>query len=185
MKFVRPLLILGTFGLGVVLLASGIYMVVSGMHARSDVKDGITQENLVVPDPHVLLTYPGAHAPDGVEVPTVVIDTASEAEAQAQVIRTHVLGITDGKTYSEMDREDPNRETYLNALTLESALHQAQIGFETTRLVMGLGAIIIVLGAGTIFLGAPLAFFATAEKRERETSPERSAAAGQLALSGE
>jgi hypothetical protein len=83
-----------------------------------------------------------------------------------------------------MDREDPNRDTYLNALTLESALHQAQIGFETTRLVMGLGAIIIVLGAGTIVLGTPLAYFATAAKRERETAPERSAATAQWALSG-
>ncbi len=185
MKFVRLFLVLGTLGLGAVLLASGVYMMVSGMHARSDVKDGITQENLVVADPHVLLTYPGAHAPDGVEVPTVVIDTASEAEAQAQVIRTHVLGITDGKTYAEMDRDDPNRDTYLNALTLESALHQAQIGFETTRLVIGLGAIVVVLGAGTIVLGAPLAYFATAAKRERETSTERSAAKGRLALSEE
>lgn len=185
MKLIRPFLILGTLGLGVALLVSGIYMVTSGMHARSDVKDGITQENLVVPDPQVLLTYPGAHAPDGVEVPTVVVDTASEAEAQAQVIRTHVLGITDGKTYAEMDRDDPNRETYLNALTLESALHQAQIGFETTRLVIGLGAIVIVLGAGTIVLGAPLAYFATASKRERETAPQRSAATGRLALSEE
>jgi hypothetical protein len=185
MKFVRAFLVLGTLGLGVVMLASGIYMMVSGMHARSDVKDGITQENLVVPDPHILLTYPGAHAPDGVEVPTVVIDTASEAEAQAQVIRTHVLGITDGKTYSEMARDDPNRDTYLNALTLESALHQAQIGFETTRLVTGLGLLIAVLGAGTIFFAAPLAYFATAAKRERETSAELSPATGRLALSEE
>lgn len=185
MKFVRPLLVLGTLSLGVVLLVSGVYMMVSGMHARSDVKEGITGENLVVPDPQVLLTYPGAHAPDGVEVPNVLIDTAAEADAQAHVIRTHVLDQTDGKTYSEMERDDPNRDLYLHALTLESALHQAQIGFETTRLVTGLGVLVIVLGAGTVVLGAPLAYFATAEKRERETSTERSAATGRLALSGE
>jgi len=65
---------------------------------------------------------------------------------------------TDGKTYGEMDRDDPNRDLYLNALTLQSALHQAHISFEITRLVTGLGAIIIVLGVGTLVLGVPLAY---------------------------
>lgn len=158
MRFIRPFLLLGTLGLGVVLLVSGVFMVISGMNTRSDVKDGVSNERLVVPDPQVLLTYPGARAPEGVEVPEVLIDTADEAHAQAQVIRTHVLEQTDGKTYGEMDRDDPNRDLYLDALTLQSALHQAHISFEITRLVIGLGAIIIVLGVGTLVLGVPLAY---------------------------
>jgi hypothetical protein len=158
MRFIPQFLLFGTLGLGVVLLVSGVFMVISGMNTRSDVKDGVTDERLVVPDPQVLLTYPGARAPEGVEVPEVLIDTADEAHAQAQVIRIHVLELTDGKTYGEMDRDDPNRDLYLNALTLQSALHQAHISFEITRLVTGLGAIVIVLGVGTLVLGAPLAY---------------------------
>jgi len=158
MRFIPQFLLLGTLVLGVVLLVSGVFMVISGMNTRSDVKDGVTDERLVVPDPQVLLTYPGARAPEGVEVPEVLIDTADEAHAQAQVIRTHVLELTDGKTYGEMDRDDPNRDLYLNALTLQSALHQAHISFEITRLVTGLGAIVIVLGVGTLVLGVPLAY---------------------------
>jgi hypothetical protein len=183
MKFARLALLLGTLSLGVVLVVSGIYMVVSGMNTRSDIKDAVTDERLVVPDPQVLLTYPGARAPEGVEVPEVLIDTPGEADAQAQVIRTHVLGITGGQTYAEMDREDPNRATYLDSLTLQSALHQAYIGFEITRLVTGLGALVIVLGVGTVGLGVPVAYLATNPKRERETSTEESAAtARKLAL---
>jgi hypothetical protein len=49
-------------------------------------------------------------------------------------------------------------DVYLNALTLQSALHQAHIRFEITRLVIGLGAIIIVLGVGTLLLGVPPAY---------------------------
>jgi hypothetical protein len=183
MKFGRLALIFGTLVLGVIFVVSGIYMVTSGLNTRSDIKDALTDERLNVPDPQVLLTYPGARAPEGVEVPEVLIDTADEADAQAQVIRTHVLEITDGQTYAEMDRDDPNRDTYLNALTLQSALHQAYISFEITRLVIGLGALVIVLGAGTIGLGVPLAYLATNPKRERETSTEESpAAARKLAL---
>jgi hypothetical protein len=182
MKFGRLALILGTLSLGIVLVVSGIYMVVSGMNTRSDVKDGVTNERLVVQDPNVLLTYPGARAPEGVEVPEVLIDTGDEALAQSEVIRTHVLETTGGLTYGEMDRDDPNRDTYLTALTLQSALRQAHIGFEITRLVIGIGALVIVLGAGTIGLGVPLAYLVTNPKRERETSTEESGAARRLAL---
>jgi hypothetical protein len=112
----------------------------------------LVDERLEVQDPMILLTFEGARAPEGVEVPTVLIDTAIEADAQARVIRTQTLSSTDGKTYSEMDREDPGRQLYITSLTLQNSLHQAHIGLELSRLVLALTG----LGLGILVLWLPV-----------------------------
>ena len=78
------------------------------------------------------------------------------ADAQARVIRVHTLVITGGKTYSEMDREDPARATYISSLTLQTTLHQAHLGMEITNLVMGIGAAFAGFGAYVLVLGLPM-----------------------------
>ena len=45
--------------------------------------------------------------------------------AQADVIGLHALGITDGRTFAEMDREDPLRPVYLQSVTLRTSLMSA------------------------------------------------------------
>lgn len=142
--------------LGIAFLAGGLFTLWQGIHTRGELVESLMAENLEVSDPAVLLTYEGARAPEGVEVPTVMIDTAMEAHNQAQVIRTHTIGITGGKTYSEMDREDPARATYVTSLTLQTSLHLAHIGLELSRFVLGVGAAFTGLGLGILVLGLPL-----------------------------
>ena len=164
MNIKRWYLLLGTLGLGLVLFASGLVMVTAGMHTRTELRDELVKEKLMVSDPAILLTYPDAQAPEGVEVPKVLIDTAKEAELQATVIQTHVLKSTGGKTYSELPRDDPNRALYLAAVTLRTALHQAHIGFEITNLVMGIGVLFAALGGAILAFGVPAVHWCT--KRE-------------------
>src|SRR5262245_2508353 len=116
-------------GLSAILIVAGVTFAVIGWQARSEVQSTLAAERLTVPDPRILLTYEHATAPEGVTVPTVLIDTPELAVAEANVIQTHVMGITGGKTYAEMDREDPARATYLNAVTLRSSLMQARLAF--------------------------------------------------------
>ena len=141
-------------GFAAVFIVAGLVMGAVGFTARGEVTQALVDERLKVPNPQVLLTYPGARAPEGVEVPTVLIDTPELAVAQAKVIQTHTLAITGGKTYSEMDREDPARATSLTAVTLRSALMQARLGFDISLLVMGLGALFVLSGTaiGVIYL---------------------------------
>ena len=96
------------------------------------------------------------NAPEGVEIAEVVIDSAMEAYYQAQVIRTHTLNITKGKTYAELDREDPGRALYITSLTLQNSLYMAHMGLEITRLIAGLGVAFVGLGAGVLIFGLPL-----------------------------
>ena len=146
----------GTAALGIAFLLGGALMIYQGNHTSNEAIESLRAEKLEVQDPEILLTYENARAPEGVEVPTVVIDTAMEADAQARVIRVHTLSSTGGLTYSEMGREDPGRELYLTSLTLQSTLHLAHASLEITRLVLGIGSAFAGLGFFIIFLGLPL-----------------------------
>lgn len=145
----------GVVALGLAFLAGGLGLMGLGWHTRAEVTQDLVNEHLVVPDPQILLTYPDARAPEGVSVPTVTIDTAMEAHYQALVIRTHTLAATGGKTYSEMERDDPNRALYVTSLTLQDSLHLAHVSLEVTTLVLGIGLAFSGLGLGTLFLGVP------------------------------
>jgi F0F1-type ATP synthase membrane subunit c/vacuolar-type H+-ATPase subunit K len=142
--------------LGAAFIVGGLVMAYLGYEARQTVVQSLLDENLTVSDPQVLLTYEGARAPEGVEVPQVVIDDAAEARAQALVIREHTLTRTEGKTYSQMDREDPNRAFYLDSLVLQSSLNQAYASIQLSLLVIGVGVAFAGLGSGALVFGLPL-----------------------------
>jgi hypothetical protein len=141
---------------GVAFLLGGLTTIYLAMHQRAHIVEDLRNERLEVSDPAILLTYEGARAPEGVEVPTVLIDTSAEADAQARVIRTHTMSSTGGLTYSEMDREDPNRALYITSITLQGALHQAHLGLELTLFIAGVGLALTGIGAGTLVIGLPL-----------------------------
>jgi hypothetical protein len=152
----KQLFIWGTVALGVAFLVAGGLLVWLGLHQQEHVVTDLRNENLTVEDPRILLTYEGARAPEDADVPLVVIDTSELADAQARVIRTHTLAITGGKTYSEMDREDPARATYITSLTLQTTLHQAHLGLEITNFVIGIGVAFAGFGAYVLVLGLPM-----------------------------
>lgn len=70
-----------------------------------------------------------------------------EAYCQAQIIDKHALKATGGKTYSELDREDPKRPTAMNGALLQSALYTSVVSFGVAAMAMGLGAILVLVGA--------------------------------------
>jgi hypothetical protein len=146
----------GTIALGAAFLIAGGLLVWLGFHQQDHIIHDLHNENLTVQDPRILLTYEGARAPEGVEVPMVTIDNAALADAQARVIRVHTLNSTGGLTYSEMDREDPNRALYITSMTLQTSLHQAHLGLELTTLVMGIGVAFAGFGAYVLVLGLPM-----------------------------
>lgn len=152
----KQVFIWGTVALGAAFLIAGLALVYAGLHTQDEVVGRLREERLEVEDPAILLTYEGARAPEGVEVPLVLIDTSAEADAQAMVIHEHTMAITGGKTYSEMDREDPARATYITSVTLQGALHQAHVSLELTLFVIGVGVAFTGLGLYTLVLGLPL-----------------------------
>jgi hypothetical protein len=88
------------------------------------------------------------------------------------VIWKHVLEQTGGKTYAELDRDDPLRATYLQSVTLRTALMESYLAFKVADLVMGIGLIVALLGASQIVLGGFLGIvFRSRDENPRAIAP--------------
>jgi hypothetical protein len=154
---------------GVIFVISGAVMLWQGAAARSDVREGLQEENITTSSDATLF---------GVEA-GIPVDNATTAKAQADVIHFHSLGgedkqVVDGKIvggtpYSGMARDDPARATYLDGVALRSALMLAYTGFKVSDLVMGLGAAFVLVGLSTAGLLGPALYWAprTATEAER------------------
>jgi hypothetical protein len=70
------------------------------------------------------------------------------AYAQAGVIDRHALDMTGGLTYAELDREDPLRETAMNASFLQASLFTSVLAFGVSAMAMGMGVLFVLIGLG-------------------------------------
>jgi hypothetical protein len=139
MKLVTRWSWLGAIAFGIVLIGSGGYMVSEGRSAHDDVRTALADERIITSEDS--------------EIPLAEVDSAETAKAQADIIRQHALATTGGKTYAELDRNDPARATYLNSVTLRTALMESYLAFKVADLVVGVGIIVALLGASHIVLG--------------------------------
>lgn len=120
-------------------VAAGGYTMFRGFDARDQVRAQLAAENITTPE--------------DASIPNVPVNSAETAMAQADIIQVHTLEATGGKTYAEMDREDPLREVAFNGSALRTALMSAVLAFNTATLVIGIGAFIASIGAlGLILL---------------------------------
>jgi hypothetical protein len=139
MKTVARWAWLGAVVFGILLAGAGLFMVRQGRMAHDDVRDTLSSERIVTAE--------------DAGVPAAPVTGPEEAKAQADVIREHVLTITGGKTYAELARDDPNRNTYLQSVTLRTALMESYLAFKISDLVVGVGAIVVLLGLSHVVLG--------------------------------
>ncbi|HLG11501.1 MAG TPA: aromatic ring-opening dioxygenase LigA [Dehalococcoidia bacterium] len=140
MKLITKWAWVGAIAFGFVLMASGGFMMYEGRTAHNEVRDTLADERIITSE--------------DAGIPLAEVDSAAEAKAQADVIRVHILETTGGKTYAELDRSDPNRATYLNSVTLRTALMESYLAFKVSDLVVGMGAIVVLLGLSHVALGA-------------------------------
>ncbi len=68
------------------------------------------------------------------------------AYCEAMIIETHAVEATGGKTYAELDREDPLRQTAMTGSFLRASLFTAVVAFGVSALVIGLGVLFILVG---------------------------------------
>ncbi|TXK19705.1 aromatic ring-opening dioxygenase LigA [Homoserinibacter sp. GY 40078] len=69
------------------------------------------------------------------------------AYIQADIIQTHTLEMSEGKTYAELDRDDPMRATVMNASFLRASLFTSVVSFGVAALAAGIGVLSIFFGA--------------------------------------
>ena len=159
----RKLFQYGGIAASIVLIAFGIGAIYMGVDGRSYVRDNLAAEQIVgTPDS----TIPGQK-----------VDTGSEAQAFAAVIRKHTLEATGGQTYAQMGRfldangkptndenaaainpqtkkpvENGLRNMWVNETALATALNTAYFAESVATFAIVMGFALLLAGGGFLVL---------------------------------
>jgi hypothetical protein len=137
---------------GWITIAAAIIMIVAGVATWFTVQTQLADEKITVSEDAAFGAGQQVRGP-------------LTAYAQAEVIEKHTLEATGGKTYAELDREDPLRETAMTSSFLRSSLFTSVVAFGVAALVVGLGIVFIFIGLALVSVGGRL------KSAEREPQP--------------
>jgi hypothetical protein len=176
----------GGIAASAVLIAFGIGAVVTGFNGRDQVRSELAREQIV-------------GTPDST-IPGQLVDTGSEAQAFAKIMRHHTLEATGGQTYSQMGQyldasgkptsdkakaatdpttkklvANPARQIWVTETALTTALNTAFFAESVATFAIVMGFALLLSGVG--FLILTLKALAPAEAR----APRRSRAATAVA----
>lgn len=68
------------------------------------------------------------------------------AYCQADIIDQHTLNITGGKTYAELERDDPNRAVAMDSAFLQASLFTSVVAFGVAAMAFVLGIVLALIG---------------------------------------
>lgn len=112
----------------------GILLVLGGIGTWTLVSSTLADQNITTPEDALL--------------PNREVRGPLTAYAQAKIIEEHALEATGGQTYAELDREDPRRETAMNASFLQASLFTSILAFGVAAMAIGMGLLFILIGLG-------------------------------------
>jgi hypothetical protein len=125
---------------GIVGIVIGALMVIGGVAAWFGISSELAQEKITVSEDAAFMQG----AP--------VVDPLT-AWAQAEVIQQHALDATGGKTYAELDQDDPLRDVAASSSYLRTSLFTSIVAFGVALLAAGTGVIAILYGWSLVTLG--------------------------------
>jgi hypothetical protein len=178
----NKLFVLGGIVASVVLFAFGTASVVVGYQGRQEVRDTLAEENIV--------------GPEDSTIPGQLVDTGSEARAQADIMREHMLETSQGLTYAEMGRfatpdgdpkgtndatlasKDANGKPVANAVrnqwvtetSLATALNTAYFAEQVGVFAIVMGVALVLTGAGFTVLTVGTLWHTTRETERKTTA---------------
>ncbi len=112
----------------------GVLLIIGGIGTWTMVSSTLAEQRITTPEDACL--------------PESEVDGPFTAYCQATVIQKHALNATDGKTYAELDREDPLRNTAMNASFLQASLFTSVLAFGVAAMAAGMGVIFVLIGLG-------------------------------------
>ena len=121
--------------IAILLYISGIVLVVAGAFTWYTVSDQLAAEKITVSDDASCQAGQSVNGP-------------LEAYCQAEIINHHALEATGGKTYAELDREDPLRATAQSASFLRASLFTSVVAFGVAAFAVGMGVLSLLIGLG-------------------------------------
>ena len=143
---------------GIFAIVGGVIMIIAGVVTYFEVQEQLKDEKIVVSD-------------DAENFAGEPVDGPLTAYAEAEVIKKHALESSGGKTYAELDRDDPTRATVQSASFLRASLFTSVVAFGVAILVVGLGILFILVGLAVLALDGKVKRLATAGPSPVTTSP--------------
>ena len=164
----------------VILIAFGVGSIVVGINGRDRVQSDLAREQIVgTPDS----TIPGQK-----------VDTGSEAEAFANVMRKHTLEATGGQTYAQMGRfldkagkptndekaaaihdgkavDNPARQIWVTETALTTALNTSYFAESVATFAIVMGAALLLVGIGFLVVIVRLLIPARTRKPSMAAAP--------------
>ncbi|GAA0800959.1 aromatic ring-opening dioxygenase LigA [Spirilliplanes yamanashiensis] len=119
--------------LGLLVILAGAVMLLAGATTWTMIRDQLADEKITV-------------AEDARWFGGDVVDGPLTAYAQADIINHHAMEASGGRTYAELDREDPVRATMMNASFLRASLFTSVLAFGVSAMAMGLGLVLVLIG---------------------------------------
>lgn len=123
----------------IVLMVAGAAMMVGGLVSYTMVSTTLAEERITVSEDACL---------GGSEVAGPFT-----AYCEAMIIEQHALDATGGKTYAELDREDPLRAVAMNGSFLRASLFTSVVAFGVSAMAAGIGLLFILVGVVIRSLG--------------------------------
>jgi hypothetical protein len=127
--------------ISIVVMVIGAVMVIAGAVTYAQVSSTLADEQIVVSDDA------SCQAGNAVNGPYA-------AYCQAQIIAHHALEATGGKTYAQLDREDPLRDVAMNGSFLRASLFTSVVAFGVAAMAMGVGIVFILIGVAVLNLAS-------------------------------
>lgn len=114
-------------------IIGGILLIIVAVVAWVGVSSQLRAEQIVIPDDAPILAGK-------------VVDGPIDAFVQAGVIDMHAREMADGKTYAELDQDDPLRTVVMNASFLRASLFTSVISFGMALFAGGAGVLFLLFG---------------------------------------
>ena len=86
--------------------------------------------------------------PDDACLPDRDVRGPFTAWCQAEVIDKHAREATGGKTYAQLEQDDPLRETAMNASFLRASLYTSVVAYGVAAMAAAMGILFILIGLG-------------------------------------
>jgi hypothetical protein len=111
----------------------GIVMAIAGVVTWVVVTNTLSEQRITVSDDASCLAGDDVNGP-------------FSAYCQATVIDKHTKAITDGRTYAELDQDDPLRATAMDSAFLQASLFTSVVAFGLAAMAFVLGIVMALVG---------------------------------------
>jgi len=127
-------------GIGIVTIVIGVLFAVAGVATYVMVANELAAENIEV-------------SADAKYFAGQPVNSPWTAYSEAETISKHALKATGGKTYAELGKDDPLRDTAMQASFLRASLFTSVVAFGVALLAAVLGVALILIGIALRGLG--------------------------------